>query len=155
MSIRDKYAFVGVGLTEQGKVPGSSVEQLATEAILRALADSGMRKDEIDGCIFQPGFGGGPVGNAPLWAAGIPSRFCWELQTGGATGISTVAAAIGAMEAGLCRASVAPCTPPAPRAWVLAWVRAAMRGALLGPMGITRPWHRQLLLPGDGCIFTD
>ena len=56
--------------------------------------------------IFQPGFGGGPVGNAPLWAAGIPSRFCWELQTGGATGISTVAAAIGAMEAGLCRACI-------------------------------------------------
>jgi acetyl-CoA acetyltransferase len=106
VSIKDKYAFVGVGLTRQGKVPDLSVNELATEAILLALADSGMRKDEIDGYIFQPGFGGGPIGDAPLWAAGIPSRFCWELQTGGATGISTVTAAIGAMEAGLCRACI-------------------------------------------------
>jgi acetyl-CoA acetyltransferase len=106
VNIRDKYAFVGVGLTEQGKVPDLSVNELATEAVLLALADSGMRKNEIDGYIFQPGFGGGPVGNTPLWSAGIPSKFCWELQTGGATGISTVAAAVGAMEAGLCQACI-------------------------------------------------
>jgi acetyl-CoA acetyltransferase len=106
VSIKDKYAFVGVGLTKQGKVPELGVNELATEAILRAVEDSGMGRKEIDGYIFQPGFGGGPVGNAPLVSAGIPAKFCWELQTGGATGISTLAAAIGAMEAGLCRACI-------------------------------------------------
>ncbi len=106
MSIKDKYAFTGVGLTKQGKVPELGANELAAQAILRALDDSGMDKKEIDGYIFQPGLGGGPVGNAPLVSAGIPAKFCWEMQTGGATGISTLAAAIGVMEAGLCRACV-------------------------------------------------
>jgi acetyl-CoA acetyltransferase len=106
VSVKDKYAFVGVGLTKQGKIPELGVNELAAEAILLALEDSGMKKEEIDGCIFQPGMGGGPVGNAPLWAAGIPAKFCWQMQAGGATGISTVAAAVGAMEAGLCQACV-------------------------------------------------
>lgn len=106
MNIRDKYAFAGIGLTKQGKVPELSVNELAAEAILLALVDSGMRKDEIDGYLFQPGFGGGPVGSGPLVAAGIPAKFCWEMQTGGATAISMVAAAIGALEAGLCRTCI-------------------------------------------------
>jgi acetyl-CoA acetyltransferase len=103
VSIKDKYAFVGLGLTKMGKVPELSVNELATQAILLALEDSGMKKEEIDGYIYQPGMGGGPEGNAPTWAAGIPAKFCWQMQTGGATGISTVAAAIGAIEAGLCQ----------------------------------------------------
>jgi len=106
MGVKDKYAFVGVGLTKQGKVPELSVNELATQAILLALDDSGMKKEEIDGYIFQEGMGGGPVGNAPLWGAGIPAKFVWQLQAGGATGISTVATAIGAMEAGLCQACI-------------------------------------------------
>jgi len=106
VSVRDKYAFVGVGLTKQGKVPELSANELGAQAILSALEDSGMKKNEIDGYIFQPGIGGGPVGNAPVWAAGVPAKFCWEMQSGGATGISTVAAAIGAMEAGLCSACI-------------------------------------------------
>lgn len=103
MSIKDKYAFVGLGLTKMGKIPEFSVNELAAQAILLALEDSGMKKEEIDGYIYQQGLGGGPEGNAPTWAAGIPAKFCWQMQAGGATGISTVAAAIGAIEAGLCK----------------------------------------------------
>ena len=106
MSIKDKYAFVGVGLTKQGKVPELSVNELAAQAILLALEDSGMRKEEIDGYIYQPGIGGGPVANAPIRDAGIPANFCWELQTGGATAIASVAAAVGAIDAGLCKACI-------------------------------------------------
>jgi acetyl-CoA acetyltransferase len=106
VSIKNKYAFVGLGLTKMGKVPELSVNELATQAILLALEDSGMKKEEIDGYIYQPGMGGGPEGNAPTWAAGIPAKFCWQMQAGGATGISTVAAAIGAMEAGLCHTCI-------------------------------------------------
>jgi acetyl-CoA acetyltransferase len=106
VSIRDKYAFVGVGLTKQGRVPELDVNELATQAIILALEDSGMKKRDVDGYIYQPGIGGGPVGTAPIWAAGIPAKFCWEMQSGGATGVAAVAAAIGALEAGLCQACI-------------------------------------------------
>ena len=58
MSIKDKYAFVGVGLTRQGRVPELGVNELAAQAILLALEDAGMGRDELDGYIYQPGFGG-------------------------------------------------------------------------------------------------
>jgi acetyl-CoA acetyltransferase len=106
VSLKDKYALVGVGLTKQGRVPELNVNELAAQAIMLALEDAGMKKEELDGYIYQPGFGGGPVGTAPLIAAGIPAQFAWELQAGSTTGISTVAAAIGVLEAGLCRSCV-------------------------------------------------
>jgi acetyl-CoA acetyltransferase len=102
MSLKDKYAFVGLGVTKQGKVPEKTVDELAAEAILLALEDSGMRKDEIDGYIYQEGIGGGPNNDTPLQLAGIPSNFCWSLQTQSSTGISSISAAIGALEVGLC-----------------------------------------------------
>jgi len=105
-NICGKYAFVGLGLTKQGKLPEYTVDELATQAILLALEDSGIQKQEIDGYIYQPGIGGGPTRSAPIRNAGIPARFCWELQTGSASGISTVIAAIGTMEAGLCQACI-------------------------------------------------
>lgn len=102
--LRNKYAFVGVGVTKQGKLPEFSADDLATQAIKLALADAGMKKGEVDGYIYQPGAGLSTV--TPLQRAGIPAKFHWPLQTGGATGISTVAAAVGAMEAGLCEACI-------------------------------------------------
>jgi len=117
--LRDKYAFIGVGVTKQGKLPEMSADDLATQAIQLALEDAGIKKSEVDGYIFQPGAGLSTV--TPLHRAGIPAKFHWQLQTGGATGISTVAAAIGAMEAGLCQAcillhanSASSMGPPAP-----------------------------------------
>jgi acetyl-CoA acetyltransferase len=102
--LKDKYAFVGVGVTKQGKIPEMSADELAAQAIQLALEDSGMKKKEIDGYIFQPGAGLSMV--MPLARVGIPSKFHWQMQTGGATAISMIAAAIGAMEARLCRACI-------------------------------------------------
>lgn len=102
--LKDKYAFAGVGVTRQGKLPDMSGDDLATQAIQLALEDSGLNKGEIDGYIFQPGAGLSMV--TPLHRAGIPAKFHWQMHTGGATAISMVAAAIGAMEAGLCRACI-------------------------------------------------
>ena len=59
MSIRDKYAFAGVGLTKLGKVPEMTPDELAARAITLALEDAGMRPDEVDGYIYQGGIGGG------------------------------------------------------------------------------------------------
>jgi acetyl-CoA acetyltransferase len=105
MSLKDKYAIVGLGLTKQGKALGCSADELAAQAILKALEDSGMRKDEVDGYIYQAGIGG-PNNVVPLRMAGIPSKFQWQLEAASTTGISSVAAAIGALDAGLCQACI-------------------------------------------------
>jgi acetyl-CoA acetyltransferase len=106
VTIKDKYAFVGVGLTKQGHVPEYNYNELATQAILQALEDAGMKKQDLDGYIYQPGFDGGPTKIAPVQAAGIPIKFAWEIQNGGCSGIMAIANAIGALEAGLCKACV-------------------------------------------------
>ncbi len=54
-SLRNKIAIVGVGATEQGKLPGSTPVSLATEAFKRAIADAGLRKEQIDGLLTMPG----------------------------------------------------------------------------------------------------
>ncbi|MFC4055484.1 thiolase family protein [Actinomadura syzygii] len=50
-----RAAIVGVGLTPQGKLPGSTNLSLETDAFKTALADSGLAKDDIDGLLSEPG----------------------------------------------------------------------------------------------------
>jgi acetyl-CoA acetyltransferase len=51
--LRDAAAVVGIGATEFSKDSGRSELQLAVEAIAAALADAGLRCDEVDGlCTY-------------------------------------------------------------------------------------------------------
>jgi len=102
VNIRDKYAFVGVGLTALGKIPEMTPDELAAQAIRLALADAGMKKEEVDGYIYQPGIGGGPNDTVPLQLTGIPASLVWQVPSLGSYAIVMVSLAIGAMEAGLC-----------------------------------------------------
>lgn len=106
MSIKDKYAFAGIGVSKLGKVHGRSSTELAVDAIEAAIVDAGIKRRDVDGYIYQPAFDGGPEGTAPLIAAGLPARFAWQLQAGSTTGISSVISAIAAIEAGLCKTCV-------------------------------------------------
>jgi acetyl-CoA acetyltransferase len=106
MSIRDKYAFVGVGLTKLGKIPEMTPDELAAQAITLALEDAGMKKDEVDGYIYQQGMGGGPNDTVPLQIVGIPAKLCWQVQSLGSYALVMVSMAIGAMEAGLCHTCI-------------------------------------------------
>jgi acetyl-CoA acetyltransferase len=54
-SLRRQAAIVGVGLTPQGKLPGSTNLSLQTDAFALAIADSGLRKSDIDGLLSEPG----------------------------------------------------------------------------------------------------
>jgi acetyl-CoA acetyltransferase len=128
-----------VGLTKQGRVPELGVNELAAQALLLALEDAGMKKEELDGYIYQPGFGGGPVGTAPLIAAGIPAQFAWELQAGSTTGISTVAAAIGVLEAGLCQACALVYSSSASSAGVLVGEGTGIPRSTWGAFGFYAP----------------
>src|SRR4030042_935642 len=126
MSIRDKYAFVGVGLTKLGKVPDMTPDELAAQAIKLALADAGMQPGEVDGYIYQQGMGGGLSDTGPLQAAGIPASMIWQVASLGSYANVMVAMAIGAMESGLCHTCVL----------VHASRAAGPRGGGWGPMGM-------------------
>ena len=106
MSIRDKYAFTGVGLTKLGKIPEMTPDELAARAINLALDDAGLRPDEVDGYIYQGGIGGGLSDTLPLQMAGIPAAMVWQVASLGSYANVMVAMAIGAMESGLCNTCV-------------------------------------------------
>jgi acetyl-CoA acetyltransferase len=86
--IRDKTAIVGVGSSPQGKLPGSSALALAVEAFKRALDDSGVRKEQIDGLLTMPGTTSpeGAYNFARLGEAlGIDPAYTGSMTLGGST----------------------------------------------------------------------
>jgi len=56
MSPKDKYAIVGIGHTPQGRVPGRTALSFHVEACVNAIADAGLRKDDVDGLICYRSF---------------------------------------------------------------------------------------------------
>lgn len=94
-----KYAIAGLGVTPQGVLPGTSAEKLAWDAIELALRDAGLLRQQVNGYIFQPGFGEGAVGMAAS-RAGLGAHSTLQINSSGASGILAIAAAIGLIEAG-------------------------------------------------------
>jgi acetyl-CoA acetyltransferase len=56
MSLKDKYAIVGIGYTPQGRLPGRTSLSFHLEACANAIADAGLKKDDIDGLICYRAF---------------------------------------------------------------------------------------------------
>lgn len=103
-SLRDKIAIVGVGATEQGKLPGSTPITLATEAFKRAISDAGLRKDQIDGLLTMPGTTS-PEGSLNFLrlgeTLGIDPRYTGSMTMGGGTAGALLQNAAMAVNAGL------------------------------------------------------
>jgi 3-oxoacyl-[acyl-carrier-protein] synthase III len=61
MGLKDKYAIVGVGYTPQGVVPERTTLSFHLEAAANAIADAGLKREDIDGLIcyrhFPPSTG--------------------------------------------------------------------------------------------------
>ena len=53
--LKAKAAISGLGISEMGRVYGHGADHFAAEAIQRAVADAGLRKDQIDGLLVNPG----------------------------------------------------------------------------------------------------
>jgi len=51
MSLKDKYAIVGVGYTPQGRIPGRTALSFYVESCVNAIKDAGLTKEDIDGLI--------------------------------------------------------------------------------------------------------
>ncbi len=56
--MRGATAISGLGMTPMGRVFGKSATELAADAVRAAIADSGLRKDEIDGLLTNAGITG-------------------------------------------------------------------------------------------------
>ena len=94
-----KYAIAGLGVTPQGAIPNTSAEKLAWDAVELALRDAGLDRKQVDGYIYQPGFGERTSGMAASRAA-LGAHATLQVDSSGATGIFTLITAIGMLEAG-------------------------------------------------------
>jgi len=51
MTLKDRYAIVGVGYTPQGRVPDRTAVSFYTEACANAILDAGLERKDIDGLM--------------------------------------------------------------------------------------------------------
>jgi len=108
-SIRGEVAIAGVGESDHSNASGRSSNEIAIQAIERALDDAGLRPDEIDGFMSSPGVGDqldpaayhahfgtsqpmwvSPKGGAMVWAATAPYPAAKALRAGDARHILNV-----------------------------------------------------------------
>lgn len=94
-----RYAITGLGVTPQGVIPGTSAEKLAWDAVELALKDSGLKRDQVNGYIYQPGFGENTTGMAASRAS-LGANSTLQINSSGATCILALVSAIGLIEAG-------------------------------------------------------
>jgi len=123
-SLKGRYAIVGLGLTEMGRVYDSAMG-FAVEAVRRALDDAGLARQNVDGLCLNPGlaWGEAAMGSFALQQAlGLRDLgYSTTMNIGGATAAAMVQHAVMAIEAGLattvaCVFSDAPLKPPKPAA---------------------------------------
>jgi acetyl-CoA acetyltransferase len=104
MSIKDKYAIVGLGITRQGKLPGLSINAVRAEAARLAIEDAGLKVQDVNGFIYQVGME--EMFNNDLSAGDVPKRlgmrpnFIWNMEAAGNTCVASILAAGAAVEAG-------------------------------------------------------
>ncbi|MPZ23458.1 MAG: hypothetical protein GEU28_07920 [Dehalococcoidia bacterium] len=94
MEKQARVALVGAGVTRLGTLPDESGAMLACDAMLAAIEDAGLRRDDIGAVVYQPGVGVGAVGEA-VRRLGLPADCFLELQSGGATAIASILVAAG------------------------------------------------------------
>jgi acetyl-CoA acetyltransferase len=123
-SLKGRYAIVGLGLTEMGRVYDSAMG-FAVEAVRLALEDAGLDRRDLDGLCLNPGLA---WGEAAMGSFGLQQAlglrdlgYSVTMNIGGATAAAMVQQAVMAIEAGLattvaCVFSDAPLKPPKPSA---------------------------------------
>jgi acetyl-CoA acetyltransferase len=101
--MRGRAAIVGAAeADEHGKLPHKSAFQLHAEAARNALADAGLRKDDVD-AVFSAGLW---MGSETAEYLGIRPRYIDGTQIGGCSFIAHVEHAMAAIEAGVCEVAL-------------------------------------------------
>jgi len=120
--LRGATAIVGLGITPQGKVYGSNAIGFAVDAVRLALEDAGLRREDLDGVLVNPGLSWGDMGMGSFQlqqALGVRDlKLTATMNLGGATAGAMIAHAAQAVAAGVCTTvacvfSDAPLKPPA------------------------------------------
>ncbi len=105
MSLKDKYAIVGVGYTPQGRALGRTALSLYIEAAANAILDAGLKREDVDGLIcyrhFRPA--AGEVEATPYIVAQYLGLTPKLLSQEANCARSQLIHAIGALEAGICK----------------------------------------------------
>jgi acetyl-CoA acetyltransferase len=91
--LKGKAAISGLGISEMGRVYGHDAQHFAAEAIQRAVEDAGLRKDQVDGLLVNPGVS--PLGG--MGGVGLQNylglthlRVLSSMNVGGATACAMV-----------------------------------------------------------------
>jgi acetyl-CoA acetyltransferase len=104
--IRDAAVIAGVGMTELSRDSGTTVLDLALQAITAALDDAGMTPMDVDGIVSYRVRDSIEAVEAAI-GLGIPVvRWYQEMETGGTGGTSSVFEAATAIAAGVARTVV-------------------------------------------------
>ena len=104
MNLAGQYAIVGVGDTKVGRVPEYSKTGLALLAAARAINDSGLNRDDVDGVLTSQ-MGGTFIYSLEIAAKlGIQPRYTTVMELGGATSVCMAQQAAMAIEAGFANA---------------------------------------------------
>ncbi len=103
--LRDKYAIVGVGETTYTRGSGRTTRALGTWAVRNAIADAGLKPADIDGMLSYQS-GDSTFSTFIAGDLGIRLNFYMDVFGGGSSTEALVGLAIGAMEAGMCKAVV-------------------------------------------------
>jgi len=102
-SIRDRYCIAGIGETEYSKRSGRSTRALGVEAVRHAIADAGLRPDEVDGMLSYHSNDSTPS-SAIAADLGLRLNTFADVIGGGSSTEGLVCYAMGLIEVGLCRA---------------------------------------------------
>lgn len=125
MTLKSKTAIAGLGITKQGKVYDYNHVGFAIEAVRLAIDDAGLRREDIDGLLLNPGLSWTDQGMGSFQlqqAMGLRNlRLSATMNAGGATACAMIQQAAEAIAGGICNVvacvfSDAPLKPPKPRA---------------------------------------
>jgi acetyl-CoA acetyltransferase len=106
LSVRGKAAIVGAAESDLGEVgPGFTPLDLMGQATERALADAGLRKDDVDGLFSASVYYQMPTLSAGEYL-GIRPRYSDATMMGGSSFVSHLLHAASAIEAGLCEVAL-------------------------------------------------
>ena len=107
-SLRGRTALVGAADTDVGIIPHRGATQLCIEAILKALADAGISKDQVDGLVTCNSMAEPHLYHAETIAEYLqifPS-YCMSVGAGGGTTFTALHQAASAIESGICNTVV-------------------------------------------------
>jgi len=104
-TLRGAAAITGLGMTPMGRIYGKSPTELAADAVRLALEDAGLRKDQVDGLLINPGitgFIGGGISLALQNYLGMGNlRLLNHMNAAGSTAAQMVQYATLAISAGM------------------------------------------------------